>query len=122
MKNLVIAEFKAQPGKAEELTNIFNEALVDTRAFDGCLSIDLYYEEKTNTFTMLENWESLNHYEKYLQWRIDTGIQEVMDPVLEGGWDGVVSSIKKIMLVESFLSTNCNILSLIIIFRVRKIF
>ena len=32
MKNLVIAEFKAQPGKAEELTNIFNEALVDTRA------------------------------------------------------------------------------------------
>ena len=46
MKNLVIAEFKAQPGKAEELTNIFNEALVDTRAFNGCLSIDLYYEEK----------------------------------------------------------------------------
>ena len=45
---------------------------------------------------MLENWESLDHYEKYLQWRIDTGIQDVMDPVLEGGWDSVVSSIKRL--------------------------
>ena len=101
MKNLVIAEFKAQPGKAEELTNIFNEALVDTRAFDGCLSIDLYYEEKTNTFTMLENWESLDHYEKYLQWRIDTGIADLLNPILESGWDSVVNSVKRLGIKES---------------------
>ncbi len=38
----------------------------------------------------------LSNYETYLQWRIDTGIADILNPLLVGGWDGVVSSIKRL--------------------------
>ena len=39
---------------------------------------------------------SLENYETYLQWRIDTGIADILNPLLVGGWDGVVSSVKRL--------------------------
>ena len=42
MKNLVIVEFPAKEDKFNELKNTLKEALVDTRAFEGCISIDTY--------------------------------------------------------------------------------
>ena len=73
MEYLVLADFKTNQGMADDMAAIFKEALVDTRAFDGCNSIDVYFEEKTSTFTLVEDWKSLEHYETYLQWRIDGG-------------------------------------------------
>ena len=34
MEYLVIADFKANEGMAEDMANVFKEALVDTRAFE----------------------------------------------------------------------------------------
>ena len=65
-------------------------------AFDGCNAIDVYFEEKTSTFTLVEDWQTLEHYEKYLQWRIDGGIAELLNPILDGGWDSVVNSVKRL--------------------------
>ena len=96
MEYLVIADFKTNEGMAEDMANVFKEALVDTRAFEGCNGIDVYFEEKTNTFTLIEDWTTLENYETYLQWRIDTGIADMLDPLLVGGWDGVVQSVKRL--------------------------
>ena len=96
MEYLVIADFKVNDGMADDMANVFKEALVDTRAFEGCNAIDVYYEEKTNTFTLIEDWACLENYETYLQWRIDTGIADILNPLLVGGWDGVVSSVKRL--------------------------
>ena len=71
MEYLVLADFKTKQGMANDMAAIFKEALVETRAFEGCNAIDVYFEEKTSTFTFVEDWKSLEHYEKYLQWRID---------------------------------------------------
>ena len=89
MNNLVLATFPAQTGKLEELKNLFREALVDTRAFDGCISIEVYVEKDTETVHLVEDWESLEHYGKYLQWRLDTGLPALLDPILEGGASGL---------------------------------
>ena len=75
---------------------VSTRALVETRAFDGCNAIDVYFEEKTSTFTLVEDWQTLEHYEKYLQWRIDGGIAELLNPILDGGWDSVVNSVKRL--------------------------
>ena len=96
MEYLVIADFKVNDGMADDMANVFKEALVDTRAFEGCNAIDVYYEEKTNTFTLIEDWASLENYETYLQWRIDTGIADILNPLLVGGLDGGVSSVKRL--------------------------
>jgi quinol monooxygenase YgiN len=85
MQNLVIVEFPAAPGKLDELLATMKAALVDTRAFDGCLSITSFVEEGTSTLMLIEDWESMAHYEKYAQWRAETGLVAVMDPLLDGG-------------------------------------
>ena len=60
MKNLVIVEFPAKKEKFEDLKNTLKEALVDTRAFEGCISIDTYEDKTTNTIYLIEDWESLD--------------------------------------------------------------
>ena len=42
MKNVVIADFKVKADKVQEMADVFKEALVVTRDFDGCLGIDVY--------------------------------------------------------------------------------
>jgi len=89
MKSLVIATFPAQAGKLEELKQLFRDALGDTRAFDGCISIDVHVEKDTETIHLIEYWESLDHYEAYLQWRVENGLAELLNPILEGGAEGL---------------------------------
>lgn len=85
MKKIVIAEFPARGDKVQELEATLREALVDTRAFDGCIRIDTYFEEAASTFVLIEEWQSFDHYDRYLQWRIETGLGELLDALLEGG-------------------------------------
>lgn len=85
MKNLVIATFPAAEGKFEQLRAALVEALPATRAFDGCLGLDVYQEEGTETFTLVEDWESLDHYDRYLEWRMQTGLPQLLDELLDGG-------------------------------------
>ena len=37
-------------------------------------------KDKTKTYTLIEDWDSLEQYETYLQWRIDTGIADLFKP------------------------------------------
>ena len=96
MDCVVIADFKCKEGMAAEMGNVFREALVVTRGFAGCTAIDVYFEEKTNTYTLIEDWVSLEQYEVYLQFREDGGIAELLDPILADGWEGVKASIKRL--------------------------
>ena len=85
MKNLVIVSFPAKPETLETLKEAMRRALPDTRSFEGCLSVDTYIEESTNTIHLIEDWETLDHQEKYLNWRIETGLLTDLDPFLDGG-------------------------------------
>tara|TARA_Y100000589_G_scaffold97689_1_gene92258 strand:+ start:106 stop:411 length:306 start_codon:yes stop_codon:yes gene_type:complete len=85
MKNLVIVSFPAKPETLETLKEAMRRALPDTRSFEGCLSVDTYIEESTNTIHLIEDWETLDHQEKYLNWRIETGLLTDLDPILDGG-------------------------------------
>lgn len=96
MKYLVIADFRCKPGMAQRMADLFVDLLPVTRSFQGCRSIAVYYEERTQTFTLLEDWDSLKEYEAYLSFREDTGIQTQLDPLLDGGWAGVRFSVKRL--------------------------
>jgi len=85
MKNLVIATFPVAEGKCEQLQAALIAALPDTRAFDGCISLDVYQELGTKSFTLVEDWESFEHYERYLVWRMEGGLAETLDSLLDGG-------------------------------------
>ena len=89
MKNLVIVSFPAKEGMMEELKETMKAALPDTRAFEGCISVDTYIEDATNTIHLIEDWETLDNQAAYLNWRIETGLLEVLEPLLDGGAAGL---------------------------------
>jgi quinol monooxygenase YgiN len=91
MTELVVLNFKAAKGKFDALGDMFRAVLGDTRAYDGCVKVDVYEDEGNNTITLVEEWESLAHQQKYLGWRIETGIQEATKDILEGGFDSGVT-------------------------------
>ena len=85
MKNLVIVSFPAKEGMLDDLKETLKVALPDTRSFEGCISVDTYIEDSTNTVYLIEDWESLDDQSRYLNWRVETGLLDVLDPLLDGG-------------------------------------
>lgn len=91
MTELVVLNFKAAEGKFDALGDMFRAVLGDTRAYDGCIKVDVYEDEGSNTITLVEEWKSLAHQQEYLGWRVETGIQEATKDILEGGFDNGVT-------------------------------
>ena len=93
MKNLVIVSFPAKEGRLDDLKETLKSALPDTRSFDGCISVDTYIEDATNTVHLIEDWESLDHQSMYLNWRIETGLLDVLEPLLKDGASSLKATI-----------------------------
>ncbi len=85
MKNLVIVSFPAKTNTLDQVKELLKAALPDTRSFAGCISVSTYIEEASNTVHLIEDWETLDHQAKYLTWRVETGLLELLEPLLEGG-------------------------------------
>lgn len=92
MKNLIIATFTAAEGNLPGLVASLRERLTATRAFDGCISLHVYHEQDTNTLTLVQDWESQDHYDRYAQWRMESGAEDLL-ALLEPGTHGY--SIRK---------------------------
>ena len=60
MKNLVIVSFPAKTESLDFLKQSMKDALPDTRAYPGCISVDTYLEESTSTIHLIEDWETLD--------------------------------------------------------------
>jgi quinol monooxygenase YgiN len=72
-----------KPELSEQISAGFAEALKDTRAFDGCRSVNIYKnDEDPNKILLLEEWDSREHYEKYLAWRNKDGAMDNIGAVL----------------------------------------
>ena len=85
MINLVIVSFPAKSESLETLKDAMKRALPDTRSFEGCLSVNTFIEESTNTIHLIEDWETLDHQATYLNWRVENGLLTDLDPLLDGG-------------------------------------
>ena len=85
MKNLVIVSFPAKSESLETLKKAMKRALPDTRSFEGCISVNTFIEESTNTIHLIEDWETLDHQATYLNWRVENGLLTDLDPLLDGG-------------------------------------
>lgn len=93
MKNLVIVSFPAKEGMLDNLKETLKLALPETRSFDGCISVVTFIEQATETIHLIEDWETLEHQAKYLNWRVETGLLDVLEPLLEGGAAGLKAII-----------------------------
>jgi len=74
MSILVHLEAKAKPECVAELSEALAALFPETRAYDGCIDITAYLNDDGHTFIFVEHWETKVQYEKYLAWRVETGV------------------------------------------------
>ena len=93
MSFLVIAKFPCKPGEVEAMGDLVRAALSDTREFAYCERIDVELNEASGTFVPVEYWDQEASFDTDLKWRTDTGTAEVLAPLIEGGWDGILALV-----------------------------
>jgi quinol monooxygenase YgiN len=66
----VILDMHYKPERIKEVLASLAENLPDTRAFDGCLSVQtVRKQEDPGNVSLIERWESKEHQQRYLAWR-----------------------------------------------------
>tara|TARA_B100000959_G_scaffold237535_1_gene256912 strand:- start:582 stop:911 length:330 start_codon:yes stop_codon:yes gene_type:complete len=78
-------QLKIKQGLESECVTEVNKILPDTRSFDGCHA--LYFVQNQEDLSNLEffsKWDSKEHYDKYVQWRVDSGVMEELDKYFDG--------------------------------------
>ena len=82
----VLLEGVLKEGQVDEFVDKCTELYKVTRAYDGCHGINLTVNvENKNNFVMTETWESKEHYEKYLAFRIEDGTVELVGSLCDEG-------------------------------------
>ena len=81
----VTLTFTVKPESAAEFISLLKSLLPDSRAYDGCLRVDVYQDQgNAGSILLVEDWTSKQHQEKYQEWRDETGSAEVVGPFLAG--------------------------------------
>ncbi|WP_226294252.1 putative quinol monooxygenase [Aquimarina algicola] len=74
MEIMVKFELSAQENHIENIKVFFEKILQDTRDFDGCTGAQVSRSEQNpDKIVLIEYWESDTHFQKYLDWRKQTG-------------------------------------------------
>ncbi|MFQ3335717.1 MAG: quinol monooxygenase YgiN [Candidatus Arcticimaribacter sp.] len=91
-KNLVIIEVEVKKGKKQEMLDLLNseQGLPTTASYDGCYGYEMFFNDETSTFYLIENWESYEKYAVYLNWRqTEDDFISKMIPLMRGGEKGL---------------------------------
>ena len=79
-------QLKVKNGLEAEFIEELNIILKETRSYEGCHAV--YFVQNQDDPSNLEffsKWDSKQHYDNYLQWRIDSGVmEEVANKYLDG--------------------------------------
>ncbi len=72
-KNPVLVTLKVLPGEKQAMIDLLNtpNGLQATRDYDGCLSLEAFFNDETYTYYVYGDWVSYEHYQKYLDWRFN---------------------------------------------------
>jgi len=81
----VLIEGQAKPDKIADIKSWMAKVLPDGRSYDGCQGVDAVFNmDDPGNFVVVQQWESRGHYDKYLQWRADTGEVDKLVSMLTG--------------------------------------
>lgn len=70
----VVLEVHSKPDSIDDLKATFESILPDTRAYDGCIGVQVTSnQDDALNIILFETWETRTHYEKYLAWRAESG-------------------------------------------------
>ena len=77
MSHTVIVDFTCPEGVGEAFLPGLIDLLVDTKAFEGCESVETYTDsDNPDRILLWEKWATRENQEAYLAWRTETGMVE----------------------------------------------
>jgi len=85
MSTVALVELHVKPEAVEGVKAGLKKLLVETRAYAGCQSIDVYNDlDDKGTLVLYEKWDSRNHHQKYMAWRQETRALAQLGAALTG--------------------------------------
>ncbi|HEY4652654.1 MAG TPA: antibiotic biosynthesis monooxygenase family protein [Pontibacter sp.] len=85
MATRVILETRIREDAVDEAKAFFQRVIPDARVYDGCLYSNMFQDEKEPTsLLMVEDWESLDHHRRYLNWCTRSGVLREMLRLMSG--------------------------------------
>jgi quinol monooxygenase YgiN len=74
MSILILREGQIQSDKIVDMKSYLTQIVPGTRNYDGCQEINVYFN-RDNPWNMvvLQQWESRDHFNKYVQWSEEAG-------------------------------------------------
>ena len=84
MSVMVTLEIPVHKEKLEGFLDVLREALKETRSYEGCQDVETFVEIDTGNVMLVELWETAEHQQAYLNWRIETGLTEALSDFLAG--------------------------------------
>ena len=93
-RNVVVATAKVNKKNIDKFQELMDSegGLSVTRNYDGCSHLETFYNEESSTYFIIENWESAELYQEYLNWRLTedpSGLVSDIVPLLVGGESGM---------------------------------
>jgi len=80
VSTIAVATFRCSPEGRSALTDFLSgeEGLSVTRAYDGAIRIETLLSNDNDDVILYEEWESVEHHQAYLGWRVETGLADFM--------------------------------------------
>ena len=72
----VILTLRVKSETKKEFFEFLHENVPNVRAFEGCSSVKLYFEDSTNEMIITEDWMSKEHHGKYIQFISENGVMK----------------------------------------------
>jgi len=70
MSVIVLFDFHVRPDEVSTAESVIARLLVDTRAYDGCVSLDVTRDIADRAhLVFIERWDSVEAYDAYAAWR-----------------------------------------------------
>jgi quinol monooxygenase YgiN len=81
----VILEMKSSSDKIEELKAYLSSILPVTRQYFGYINLEVLSSlDDANELVIYETWESREAYQKYFNWRAETGVFDKLGEMIVG--------------------------------------
>ena len=94
MSVMITLELPTKTESMDELLKVMKGALVDTRGYAGCQKVETFIDQESQNVFLVEQWESAEHQQAYMGWRVATGFMDAVGPLLDGAPVARVFDIK----------------------------
>ncbi len=84
MSVMVTLEIPVIKDRVEDFLDVMREVLKETRIYEGCQKVETFLEEETGRVVLVELWETAEHQQAYIKWRMETGLIDVLSEYLAG--------------------------------------